>query len=93
MKKMLLLVILGMNFSFNANAHERGDTAFLCYKKTKFLWVIGKDSYESCAVRILERAGSSYRVLILEPCENGPVTKGDEKWMEGYQLYGSCSDG
>jgi len=90
----LLLVILGMSLSFNAiAAYERGDTAVLCFKKTKFLWVVGRDSWQSCAVRILETAGSSYRVLILETCLIGAVTKGDEKWMEGYELYGSCPDG
>jgi hypothetical protein len=82
-------------------AYDVGDVAYICTKNQKFAWVIGKDSWSSCPVRILQRAGESYKVLahrescILPGFGAGMISKGRDAWLESYDLWsssGACED-
>lgn len=80
-----------------SSAYDVGDVAYICTKNQKFAWVIGPDTWSACPVRILQRAGGSYKVLahrkscILPGFGAGMINKGRDAWLEGYQLWSSGS--
>jgi hypothetical protein len=84
---MAILWILPSSLS----AYERGETAYVCSKNQKFMWVVGQDSWTACPVRILQKAGQSYKVLAHQKScllsGSSMINKGREKWLESYQLW------
>ncbi|MBR9841665.1 MAG: hypothetical protein GYB25_00775 [Rhodobacteraceae bacterium] len=85
---LFLVVIAGA-----AMAYERGDTAYVCSKNQKFMWVVGEDSWTACPVRILQKAGGSYKVLAhRKSClmsGSSMISRGRERWVESHQLWPS----
>ena len=85
------------NLSPPALAYDVGDVAYLCKKNQKFVWVFGSDSWSACPVRVVRRAGSSYKVLahqrscLLPGFGGGMISKGREAWVESSDLWYSRS--
>lgn len=92
-----LTLIGGLLIALPAQALNVGDVAYICTKNQKFLWVMGRTTYSACPVRILRRAGGSYRVLahrrmcLLPGFGAGSISRGREAWVEGFQLWNTRS--
>lgn len=92
-----LLILLFQFSSQAAQAFETGDVAYLCRKNDKLLWVVGPDKYTACAVRVLRNAGGSVRILAhsrgcsLPGFGAGFLNRGQEAWVESYQLWSTRS--
>lgn len=76
------MVVAVTSVSSPSFAQQRGDLTYMCYKKGWNLWNGVEGHYEACQVRVLESAGNSFRVMMNEPCIEGP-SEGDEFWVDG----------